>query len=104
MYVDPALLICYTSGMKEYSKYDADKARRKQYYQGDKAQGMEYKSASLIRDHYAYGSKYLRNMWAEDGTPRTVGKSMPTAYRNGRKHAHPAFTERNGRVKVVDLV
>ena len=90
--------------MKKFSKYDADKAKRKQRYQGVKAQGMKLEAVSLTRDHYAYGSKYMRNMWAEDGTPRTVGKSMPTAYQNGRKHAHPAFTERNGRVKAVPMV
>ena len=90
--------------MSKYSKYDADKARRKQYFQGVKAQGMEYKSASLTRDHYAFDSKYMRNMWAEDGTPRRVGKSKPTAYQNGRKHAHPPFTERNGRAKALPMV
>ena len=52
----------------------------------------------------ANGSWNIRSMWNPiTGTPRIVGKSMRMWYYNGRKHAHPAFTGRSGRVRTVGV-
>ena len=93
--------LAYREGGDRMGKH-ADRSRQRMANYLEARQGLKLEAVNL--NDRAYSSGNIRSMWNPiTGTPRIVGKSMRMWYYNGRKHAHPAFTGRSGRVRTVGV-